>query len=118
MFKVGELFDIRPTKSYNISNAILLDGGSSLVIVNSAYNNGIGGTSSMPITENGGIITFSDTVDANTIFYQDKDFIGYSHVQGLYPIGIYKDCWNRESLLFFCFYISENCTRKRFQLWQ
>lgn len=100
-FQVGKLFDIHPTKSYKMSNAELFDGGSSLVLANSSYNNGIGGTSSLPTTEKGGMITFSDTVDANTIFYQENDFIGYSHVQGLYPIGEYKDMWSRESLLFF-----------------
>lgn len=39
----------------------------------------------MPATEDGGIITFSDTTDANSIFYQKENFIGYSHVQGMYP---------------------------------
>lgn len=100
-FEVGKLFDIHPTKSYKMTNAELLDGGTSLVLANSAYNNGVGGTSTQPTTEKGGIITFSDTVDANTIFYQENDFIGYSHVQGLYPIGKYKDGWTKESLLFF-----------------
>lgn len=100
-FRVGDLFDIKPTKSYKLTNAKLLDGGTTPVVVNSAYNNGIGGYSSLPSTEKGGMITFSDTVDANTIFYQANDFIGYSHVQGLYPIGMLADCWNENRLLFF-----------------
>lgn len=99
-FRVGELFDIHPTKAYKLTNARLLDEGNNPVVVNSAYNNGIGGYSSKAPTELGNMITFSDTVDANTIFYQDKPFVGYAHVQGLYPIK-YQEKWNRESLLFF-----------------
>lgn len=100
-FLVGDLFDIHPTKSYNMINSELLDDGDSPVVVNSAYNNGIGGYSTQDTTETGNIITFSDTVDANTIYYQEEDFIGYPHVQGMYPIGSYQDKWTRESLLFF-----------------
>lgn len=100
-FIVEELFDIRPTRSYKMTNASLLDGGENPVLANSAYNNGIGGYSSQENTEKGNIITFSDTVDANTIFYQENDFIGYSHVQGMYPINEYADNWSKYSLLYF-----------------
>lgn len=100
-FRVGNLFDIKPTKAYKLTNAKLLDDGATPVVVNSAYNNGIGGYSSLEATEKGGMVTFSDTVDANTIFYQANDFIGYPHVQGLYPIGDYSNCWNEDRLLFF-----------------
>ena len=100
-FVVGKLFNIKPTKAYKLTNAELLDGGENPVVVNSAYNNGIGGTSSKDTTEKGNMITFSDTVDANTIFYQENPFIGYSHVQGLYPIGQYATCWSKERLMFF-----------------
>lgn len=104
-FVVGDLFEIKPTKYYKLTNAELIDGGGSPVIVNSAYNNGVGGLSSKPTTELGNMITFSDTVDANTIFYQENPFIGYSHVQGLYPTGKYKNNWCKGSLMFFvsCF---------------
>ena len=100
-FRVGDLFDIHPTKSYNITNSMLLDGGKYPVIVNSAYYNGVGGFSSFEPTESGEMITFSDTVDANTIFYQREPFIGYAHIQGLYPVGIYANKWSEKSLLFF-----------------
>ena len=99
-FCVGDLFDIHPTKAYNLTNAKLIDNGKYPVVVNSAYNNGIGGYSSKDPTEKGNMITFSDTVDANTIFYQEDPFIGYAHVQGLYPKE-YVENWNRETLLFF-----------------
>ena len=39
----------------------------------------------------------NDYLDANTILYQEKPFVGYAHVQGLYPIGEYADKWNKES---------------------
>lgn len=100
-FRVGDLFDIHPTKAYKLTNAQLLDGGETPVVVNSAYNNGIGGYSTLEATEKGNMITFSDTVDANTIFYQNVDFIGYPHVQGMYPIGAYKDMWSPYALMFF-----------------
>lgn len=100
-FKVGELFDIHPTKAYKCTNKELLDNGNFPVVVNSAYNNGIGGGSSLAPTEKGNMITFSDTVDANTVFYQKEPFVGYPHVQGMYPVGNYKNCWTQNSLMFF-----------------
>jgi len=101
VFIVEDLFDIHPTRSYKMTNASLLDGGDNPVLANSAYNNGIGGYSSQENTEKGNIITFSDTVDANTIFYQENNFIGYSHVQGMYPINEYANNWSKYSLLYF-----------------
>lgn len=100
-FKVEDFFDIHPTKAYKLKNVELLDNGNSPIVVNSSYNNGIGGFTTQKTTEKGNMITFSDTVDANTIFYQPNDFVGYAHVQGLYPIGKFKDCWNKECLMFF-----------------
>lgn len=85
-YKIEDLFDIHPTNHYNMTNSnLFMKEGSIPVIVNSSYNNGVGGYVSLLPTEKGGIITFSDTTDANSIFYQPNDFIGYSHVQGMYP---------------------------------
>lgn len=98
-FRVGDLFEIRPTKSLGKTNQYLFDDkGTIPVVVNSAQNNGIGGYASYEPTENGGIVTFSDTTDANAIFYQHSPFIGYSHVQGMYPKN---NEWTELSLLFF-----------------
>ena len=98
-FKVGDLFLIEPTKNYNLINRNLLsDEGTTPVVVNSSYNNGIGGYTFLEATEKGNIITFSDTTSATAIFYQEDDFVGYSHVQGMYPID---DGWTKNSLLFF-----------------
>lgn len=101
-FKIGDMFDIHPTKAYKLTNANLFEvDGVNPIVVNSSFNNGIGGYTNLKTTEKGGIITFSDTTTSAPIFYQDKPFVGYSHIQGMYPIGKYKDCWNKYSLLFF-----------------
>lgn len=100
-YKVRDLFDIHPTKSYKLNNAFLFDGGNNPVVVNSSYNNGIGGYTSYETTEQGNIITFSDTTSENSIFYQANAFVGYPHVQGMYPLPPYEKEWEEKSLLFF-----------------
>lgn len=101
-FKIGDLFDIHPTKAYKKTNSSLFEeNGNNPVVVNSCYNNGIGGYTNMDCTENGNMITFSDTTSADSIFYQKEKFVGYPHVQGMYPIGQYKDKWNEYTYLFF-----------------
>ena len=113
-FRVGDLFNIHPTKAYKMTNVQLLDGGKTPVVVNSAYNNGIGGYSTLEATEKGNMITFSDTVDANTIFYQKEDFVGYPHVQGMYPIGEFKDKWAPYSLMYFSSLFRKTAVSKGF----
>lgn len=99
-FKVGELFDIHPTKSYGYTNRILFKTkGKTPVIVNSSIGNGIGGYVGLEPTEKGNIITFTDTTTSEGIFYQPNDFIGYSHIQGLYPLHNIK--WSENALLYF-----------------
>lgn len=100
-YTVKELFNIHPTKAYKINNAFLFDGGKNPVIVNSSYNNGVGGYSSLENTERGNIITFSDTTSEDSIFYQPTAFIGYPHIQGMYPLSPYEKEWDEKSLLFF-----------------
>lgn len=98
-FRLGDLFDIHPTKAYKMNNSILLEGdGINPVVVNSSYNNGIGGYTNQECTEKGNMITFSDTTSADSIFYHENPFVGYPHVQGLYPFE--KDNWNKYSYLF------------------
>lgn len=97
-FEIGRFFTIKPTKNYaGLSNNDLNDGGETPFVVNSAENNGIGGFSSLTPTEKKGIITFSDTTDSNTFFYQPDDFIGFAHIQGMYPK---HDVWTKASMLF------------------
>jgi len=101
-FLVGELFDIHPTKAYKMTNSTLMEkDGINEVIVNSSFNNGVGGYTNQKNTEDGGIITFSDTTSSDSIFYHENPFVGYAHVQGMYPIGKYKKYWTQYSYLFF-----------------
>lgn len=85
-FRVGDLFTIKPTRSYKCSNDELFsDNGTTHVVTNSNQNNGRTGKSNLPPTEKN-IITFSDTTSgSDTMFYQDGAFIGYSHIQGMHP---------------------------------
>ena len=86
-FVVGDLFDIHPTKAYKRINIELFEeNGTNPVIVNTGFNNGVGGYANLDCTEKAGTITFTDTAAKSTdsFFYQEKDFIGYPHVQGMY----------------------------------
>lgn len=86
-FKIGDLFDINPTKYYRLSNAkIIEENGDVPLISNSSTNNGVMGYSNLKALNIGNSITCSDTtLGAETMFYQEKDFIGYSHIQHLVP---------------------------------
>ena len=98
--KVGELFDIHPTKSYGQTNETLFaTRGNVPVIVNSSRENGVGGWVALAATEKGNMITYSDTTTSDAVFYQPIDFIGYSHVQGLYPFE--PEHWNENTCLYF-----------------
>ncbi len=98
-YRVGDLFDVHPTHAYKMSNSDLYETiGNTPVLSNSSTNNGIGGYSGLKATEKGGIITFSDTTTGgDTMFYQADDFIGYPHVQGMYP---FVDCWDEKCCLY------------------
>ena len=100
-FRVGDLFDIHPTKAYNLKNDELYAiPGATPVLSNSSVDNGVGGFVDRPPTEGGGIITFSDTTTGpDTMFYQPGPFIGYPHVQGMYPFDI--ENWTEKPLLYF-----------------
>ncbi len=99
-FRLGDLFEIRPTKAYNLTNSHLFDSNAkNPVVTNSSLNNGISGYSSLEPTEKGNQITYSDTTTSEGIFYQKRPFIGYSHVQGLYPLK-YHEFWNKKTLLY------------------
>lgn len=98
-FRVGDLFDIHPTKAYKGNNSDLFSSNGTIpVVANSGVNNGVGGFSEFEPTEKGGIITFSDTTTSDAVFYQPNDFIGYAHVQGMYP---FSNKWTEKALLYF-----------------
>lgn len=85
--KLGCLFEINPTKYYRLSNEeIMLNGGTTPLVSNQSVDNGVMGFSSLKPLNKGNTITCSDTtVGADTMFYQSKDFIGYSHIQHFVP---------------------------------
>lgn len=94
------MFEIKPTKSYKKTNIDLFSkNGTIPVVTNSSINNGITGYSELLATEKGNKITYSDTTTSEGIFYQPRDFIGYSHIQGLYP-KIYNEKWNYKTLIY------------------
>ena len=84
-YAIGDLFDIKPTKNYGLSNGDLLSSkGNIPVVSNTSTNNGITAYVDLEPTETGNIITFSDTTTDEAIFYQPDDFVGYSHIQGMH----------------------------------
>lgn len=86
-YRLGDLFYINPTKYYRLKNEeILSESGTVPLISNSATDNGVMGFSNLQANNLGNTITCSDTtLGAETMFYQEKDFIGYSHIQHLVP---------------------------------
>ena len=99
-FRIGDLFNIRPTQAYKLTKGELFSpDGRVPVVTNSSLNNGITGFSTLSPTEVGPMLTFSDTTTGECIFVQPRPFIGYPHIQGLYPLE-QPDEWDYASLLF------------------
>lgn len=86
-FKLGDLFKINPTKYYRLKNdEIISKSGNTPLISNSSTDNGVMGFSILEANNEGNTLTCSDTtMGAETMFYQKKNFIGYSHIQHLKP---------------------------------
>ena len=86
-FKLGDLFEINPTKYYRLQNEeIISKNGNVPLVSNSSTENGVMGFSNLKPLNKGNTLTCSDTtLGADTMFYQQKDFIGYSHIQHLVP---------------------------------
>lgn len=84
---MGSLFDINPTKYYRLSNEEILQGNGNIPLIsNQSVDNGVMGFSELEALNKGNSITCSDTtIGTETMFYQEKDFIGYSHIQHLVP---------------------------------
>lgn len=84
-FKLGDLFKVNPTKYYRLKNDEIISKNSKIPLIsNSSTNNGVMGFSNHIANNKGNSITCSDTtMGAETMFYQKKDFIGYSHIQHL-----------------------------------
>jgi len=84
-YKLGDLFEINPTKYYKLKNEeIISENGHIPLISNSSTDNGVMGFSNLKANNKGNTLTCSDTtVGADTMYYQANDFIGYSHIQHL-----------------------------------
>lgn len=99
-FNISDLFEINPTKTYRLNKTKLYSSeGFTPIITNTSINNGVNGYSKLDPTEKGNMITFSDTTTSQSIFYQPNDFIGFSHVQGMYP-KMFADFWKENTLLY------------------
>lgn len=85
--KLGDLFEINPTKYYRLQNKeIISNNGKIPLISNSSTDNGVMGFSNLKANNKGNTLSCSDTtLGADTMFYQQNDFIGYSHIQHLVP---------------------------------
>lgn len=86
-FKIGDLFEINPTKWYKLTNEeIISENGIVPLVSNSSTDNGVMGFSNLEANNKGNSLTCSDTtLGADTMFYQENDFIGYQHIQNLVP---------------------------------
>ena len=73
-YKLGDLFDINPTKYYRLKNEeIISENGTVPLISNSQTDNGVMGFSNLEAINLGNTITCSDTtLGAETMFYQDN----------------------------------------------
>jgi len=86
-FYLGDLFEINPTNYYRLQNREIISANGKIPLIsNSSTENGIMGFSYLAPLNKGNSITCSDTtIGADTMFYQENDFIGYSHIQHLVP---------------------------------
>lgn len=86
-FSLEELFDVKNCIYYRgVSETDLYaENGTVPVITNTALNNGIKGYSNMEARNKGNVITISDTIGDSSVFYQEKDFIGFPHLKKLIP---------------------------------
>ena len=86
-FRLDELFEIKPSKYHKITNDLLFENDWVIpVISNTNLRNWIMWYSNQTSLNEWNILTCSDTtIWADTMFYQEKAFIGYSHIQTLTP---------------------------------
>ena len=87
-YNLGSIFSIYPSRFYDVPNRDLISGDGVVPIVsNTSCRNGVIGFSNLRALNYGNVITCSDTtIGAETMCYQEKDYIGYAHVQTLEPI--------------------------------
>ena len=86
-YRIGDLFEINPTKYYRLEkNEIISQNGTVPLVSNASVDNGVMGFSNLEALNKGNSITCSDTtIGADTMYYQKDDFIGYQHIQRFEP---------------------------------
>jgi hypothetical protein len=86
-YRIGDLFEIQPTKYYRLTNEeIMTIDGTTPLVSNMSVENGIMGFSNLAALNKGNSISCSDTtLGAETMFYQKSDYIGYQHIQSFNP---------------------------------
>ena len=86
-YKLGDLFEINPTKYYRLANdKILSKSGITPLVSNASIDNGVMGFSNLNPLNKGNSLSCSDTtLGAETMYYQKNDYIGYQHIQSLIP---------------------------------
>lgn len=114
-YRLGDLFEIRPTKSYKLSNEEIVDANGKVPLIsNSSVGNGVMGYSNMEPLNRGNTLTCSDTtMGAETMYYQKTDFIGYSHIQHLTPRDFVAEKFN-EFMAFFVITSSRLATKSKY----
>lgn len=114
-FRIGKLFEINPTKYYRLSNEEIISiNGKIPLISNSSTDNGVMGFSNLEPLNKWNTITCSDTtLGAETMYYQEKAFIGYSHIQHLVP----KDEFFNKFISNFIITSSKVSTAKKYDYW-
>lgn len=86
-FKIGDLFEINPTKYYRLSNQEIISNNWIIPLIsNSSTDNWVMWFSNLEALNKWNSLTCSDTtLWAETMYYQENDFIWYSHIQHLVP---------------------------------
>jgi hypothetical protein len=82
-FEIQTLFDVSPSKAYAMNDRdILIKNGKTPYVSNQSQSNGYIGWSNLDPLNPSNVITLSDTWQSErTIFYQETEFIGKSHLQ-------------------------------------
>ena len=83
-FRVGDLFEVTPTKFYpGRDSEVIGENGKVPFVTTTSSGNGWKDFTILEPNNDGNCITFSDTTDTDAIFYQPIGFVGRSHVQAM-----------------------------------
>ncbi len=114
-FKIWDLFEINPTKYYRLSNQEIISNNWIIPLIsNSSTDNWVMWFSNLEALNKWNSLTCSDTtLWAETMYYQENDFIWYSHIQHLVP----KFENFNKSIAFTIITSSKVATTKKYDYW-